>query len=40
MSNIEIPDIISHQDINIHCETQVKYLRPTKDEHMNWGTHQ
>ena len=39
MSNIEIPDTISYQDIKIHRETQVKYLGLTLDEHMCWDTH-
>ena len=39
MSNIEIPDTISYQDIKIHRETQVKYLGLTIDEHMCWDKH-
>ena len=39
MSNIEIPDTISYQDIEIHRETQVKYPGLTIDEHMCWDKH-
>lgn len=39
LTNIDLPNSIKFEEIEIHRETQVKYLGLTLDEHLDWNSH-
>ena len=38
-TNINLPNSISYENMEIHRESQVKYLGLTLDEHLDWNSH-